>query len=102
LLAQPFGADRYRIRIAQWFAFGPVIGYVASYLLEPLRSPGRRIAHCVYEFLQRRLGVAVQGNLVGVIATQLVRVDVELDHRRTDLRDLPAVGHLPAGMAADE
>ena len=51
---------------------------------------------------QRCLGVAEDRHRIGIVAAQLLRIDVELDDLGAGWRKHPVVGDLAAGAAADE
>ena len=43
---------------------------------------------------QRDLGIAQQTHGIGIVAAQLLRIDIQLDHRRADGGNPPVVGDL--------
>ena len=51
---------------------------------------------------QRVPDIALHPHSDGVVAAQFLRVDVELDDRRSLWRDAVSVGHLSPGVTADE
>jgi hypothetical protein len=51
---------------------------------------------------ERRLGVAQHRRLQRVVPSERLRVDVDLDRRRADLRHRPEVRGHAAGLGADE
>ncbi len=100
-VAQPVGPDRHRS-----------VGQRRRAFLTPRRHHARRpiaertvarvSAERLEQFRQSRFRIAHQPKRIGIRSAELPRVYVNLHAGRIDCRNAPRVGHLIAGVAADE
>ena len=69
---------------------------------QALRLPALARSACGQHARQHDLGVAVDGGLQRIVAAERLRIDVDLDRRRADLRHRPEMRGHAAGLGADE
>ena len=83
--------------------------FLRPFLADPLRlfDPGYALAGAGALGLsehacERDLGIGIDAGQQRIIATDRLRIDVDLNRRRTDLRDCPEMRGHTAGLGSDE
>ena len=69
---------------------------------QALRLPALRLVAGRQHLRERHLGVAVDARLQRIVQAERLRIDVDLDRRRADLRHRPEMRGHAAGRGADE